>query len=527
MPHSSLATRRSLMPVSLARSTAYRILRRVDSASSLAVELLQSEEVSALREVDRALVTELVMGVLRWRGELDFQIERLSGKRLRTFDPEVVTVLRLGLYQIGFLEKIPVSAAVNEAVELVKQARKRSAAGLVNAVLRKAERVGGRPTRRPGRRGGMAAEAEGASQPEGSDSSASSAGLVERACRATPEWLLDRWTRQFGSDTAKGLAVASVSVPPTTLRVTGRQLSRQGIERDLAEEGIIVRPAQYAHDALVVESGRVQASRAWREGRVVIQDEASQLVAALLRVGPGQRVLDLAAAPGIKTAQLAGLLGPGVPRRGSGFGVWDSQRADAGSSFSSAKPEPRTPDPRFSDGFPVRSLLVASDVSARRLGDLNRLLPRQVPPDVRLSVVRLDATERLPFGSCFDRVLLDAPCSGTGTLARNPEIKWRLRPEDLARLAENQARMLRHALEVLSLGGRLVYATCSLEREENEQVVERVLKETQGVRAVGRDELSREVPLVSGLIDADGYFRTRPDRHGTDGFFAAVLASDK
>jgi len=514
------------MPVSLARSTAYRILRRIDSASALAVDLLQSEEVSALREVDRALVTELVMGVLRWRGELDFQIEKLSGKRLRIFDPEVVTVLRLGLYQIGFLEKIPVSAAVNEAVELVKQARKRSAAGLVNAVLRKAERVGGRPTRRPGRRGGMAAEAEGASQPEGSDSSASSAGLVERACRATPEWLLDRWTRQFGSDTAKGLAVASVSVPPTTLRVTGRQLSRQGIERDLAEEGIIVRPAQYAHDALVVESGRVQASRAWREGRVVIQDEASQLVAALLRVGPGQRVLDLAAAPGIKTAQLAGLL----------------SKAEEGRGFSPAGPKPstgiiensgahfvgRTEAPPFLGLLQQpASLLVASDVSARRLGDLNRLLPRQVPPDVRLSVVRLDATERLPFGSCFDRVLLDAPCSGTGTLARNPEIKWRLRPEDLARLAENQARMLRHALEVLSLGGRLVYATCSLEREENEQVVERVLKETQGVRAVGRDELSREVPLVSGLIDADGYFRTRPDRHGTDGFFAAVLASDE
>jgi 16S rRNA (cytosine967-C5)-methyltransferase len=168
---------------------------------------------------------------------------------------------------------------------------------------------------------------------------------------------------------------------------------------------------------------------------------------------------------------------------------------------------------------------VASDVSARRLADLKRLLPRQVPPDVGLSVVRLDATERLPFRSCFDRVLLDAPCSGTGTLARNPEIKWRLRPEDLARLAENQARMLRHALEVLRPGGRLVYATCSLEREENEQVVERVLKETQGVRTLGRDELSREVPLVAGLIDVDGHFRTRPDLHGTDGFFAAVLGN--
>jgi len=510
------------MPVSLARNTAYRVLRRVDSAGALAVGLLQSEEVSALREVDRALVTELVMGVLRWRGELDFQIERLSGKRLRTFDPEVVTILRLGLYQIGFLERIPVSAAVNEAVELVKLARKRSATGLVNAVLRKGERAGQRPTRRGSKAGG-----ENARQAESSDSGVSNAGLVERACRATPEWLLDRWTQQLGSGVAQALALASVCVPPTTLRVTGGQSSLDGLEetkRELAEEGVITRAAQYAPDALVVESGRVQASRAWQEGRVVIQDEASQLVASLLRVEPGQRVLDLAAAPGIKAAQLAGALGRGGPRGGLGFGVWDSQRA-AGSSFSSANPELRTPNPKFPDGFPGHSVLVACDVSARRLADLKRLLPRQVPPGVGLSVVRLDATEPLPFRACFDRVLLDAPCSGTGTLAGNPEIKWRLRPEDIARLAENQARMLRHALEVLAPGGRLVYATCSLEREENEWVVEHVLKETKGVRALSRDQLSREISNAAGLIDADGFFRPRPDLHGTDGFFAAVLGN--
>jgi len=521
------------MPVSAARSTAYRILRRVDSASALAVDLLQSEEVSALQEVDRALVTELVMGVLRWRGELDFQIERLSSKRLRIFDPEVVTVLRLGLYQIGFLQKIPVSAAVNEAVELVKQARKRSAAGLVNAVLRKGERGGGRPTRptRPTRYDGRAG-VEIAGQPRSSDFSASDAGLVERACRATPDWLLDGWTREFGSDAAKALALASVCVPPTTLRVTSGRASLEGlvglegIERELAEEGITTRAAQYAHDALVVESGRVQASRAWREGRVVIQDEASQLVATLLRVEPGRSVLDLAAAPGIKTAQLAGLLKKAEEGRGFSPAAQTSSTGtieNTGVHFLGGAEAP----PFLGLLQQPASVLVACDVSARRLVDLHRLLPRQVPPEVALGVVRLDATERLPFRSCFDRVLLDAPCSGTGTLARNPEIKWRLRPEDIARLAENQAKMLRNALEVLRPGGRLVYATCSLEREENEQVVERVLKETPGVRALGRDELSREIPRVAGLIDADGFFRTRPDLHGTDGFFAAVLASEK
>ena len=502
------------MPVAPARSVAYRVLRRVESGRALAVDLLQSEEVSQLREVDRALVTELVMGVLRWGGELDFQIERLSGKRLAYFDPEIITILRLGLYQIRFLERIPKSAAVNEAVELVKAARKRSAAGIVNAVLRKCERGPGRPTGPTGMGGKPRGQA--AVEPESGDSGSpvvltlnsfsarddfclfatrhsslatssnlvaargrAMEGLVESACRATPRWLLERWTQNYGPEAAKSLALASVSVPRTTVRVAASQAGIESLRGELAQEGISTNATQVARGALVVESGHVQGSRAWREGRVVIQDEASQLVATLLRVEPGQRVLDLTAAPGIKTGQLAGMLGRGV--------------------------------------------LVASDVSARRLADLNRLLPSHVPPEVKFSVVRLDATQPLPFSTRFDRVLLDAPCSGTGTLARHPEIKWRLRPEDLTRLAKNQARMLRHALEVLAPGGRLVYATCSLEPEENEQIVESVSQAMEGIRALSRDELAREIPSVAGLIDPRGYFRSRPDLHAMDGFFAAVL----
>ena len=591
------------MPISSARSTAYRILCRVESSGALAVDLLQNEQVSSLQEVDRGLATELVMGVLRWRGELDFKIEMLSGKRLRVFDPEIVTVLRLALYQIGFLERIPVSAAVNEAVEMVKAARKRSAAGLVNAVLRKAGRVGQRPSRRGaqedsglgsrdsglaeqpefGIRGSGLAEGEtrnskletrldskvesrrgasGEAVPTPVSSRVSSFALsapripnpepriplLEGACRATPNWLLDRWTRHFGSDAAKGLALASVSVPPTVLRVTGGEPSLEAIGRELGGEGIVVHRTRFARDALMVVSGRVQASRAWREGRVVIQDEASQLVATLLRVEPGQRVLDVAAAPGIKTAQLAAMLGGrasghcGLPigdcrsERESGVGEEEDSATSADplpSPASSVSWLPRpassdsrlpTPDSRFNQHSAIgNGWLVACDVSARRLADLPRLLPRQVPPGVNLSLVRLDATRPLPFLSRFERILLDAPCSGTGTLARNPEIKWRLRLDDLARLAERQRAMLRRALKVLAPGGRVVYATCSLEPEENERVVEAVVRETTGIRALSRDEVLLDVPNVAGLIDEDGYFRTRPDLHAMDGFFGAVL----
>lgn len=454
--------------VSPARITAYHILCRVESGRAFAIDLLQGREVSRLQEVDRRLATELVMGVLRWRGELDFQIERLSGKALKYFDPEVATILRLGIYQVRFLHKIPKAVAVNEAVEQVKAARKRSAAGLVNVVLRKCEPEAGLA--------GAGPSGESRQMPE---QRRPDAERVEAACRSVPRWLLDRWERNFGSSAAKALAWSSVVTPRVCLRVSGGAEAREEIRRELAAAGIKARLGDYARDALVIESGGVPSSEAWRERGVAIQDEASQLVGGLVAPQPGQSLLDLCAAPGIKTAQLSRAL--------------------------------------------ARGMLVASDLNARRLQTMLRLLPGPLPEGLRLHVVRLDVTRPLPFGVKFERILLDAPCSGTGTLARNPEIKGRLGPHDLNRLAALQAEMLRNALAVLAPGGRLVYATCSLEPEENEQVVENVLAEKPGPRLLGGDELRREFPALSPLFDARGWFRTRPDLHSMDGFSAAVI----
>lgn len=445
------------MPLTPARQAAYGILRRVEGGRSFAVDLLQGQEISRLKDLDRNLATEIVMGVLRWRGELDFQIERLSGKPFKYFDAEVATILRMGVYQIQFLEKIPKSAAVNEAVEMTKAAKKRSAAGLVNAVLRKCQR---------------AKQRLGAKSSEETDPQ-----LLDAVRRSFPAWLLDRWESNFGKDSANRLALASIAIPRPTLRVAAGE--RERIQQELAHVGIPTELGRYADTALHAISGNVHASRLLAEGRAVIQDEASQLVAQLLAPRVGQRVLDLCAAPGIKTSQIGALL-----REGS---------------------------------------LVACDLSARRLRTLANLIAERTPSQVRLFLVRLDAARDLPFNGRFDRVLVDAPCSGTGTLARNPEIKWRLQGKDLARLAGLQEKILRSALEVLAPGGRLVYATCSLESEENEQVVERVLAGAQGFRLLTAYELASEFPRLSSLFDTFGYFRTRPDLHSMDGFFAAVI----
>jgi 16S rRNA (cytosine967-C5)-methyltransferase len=440
------------------------MLRAVDQGSAFAVELLHGDEVSQLGRLDRALVTQLVMGVLRWRGDLDFEIERLSGRPRSYFDAEVLTLLRLGLYQIRHLRKIPKPAAVNEAVEMAKRVRRRSAAGLINAVLHRAERASFAETTADEHQTAPAA-----------------AELIEAARRSHPEWMLGRWRESFGSAATERLALWDVSVPVITLRANTslRNQDPGELARELAAEGVETRPGRYSPEALLVVAGDAQAARAFAEGAVVIQDEASQLVASLVAPRPGDRVLDLCSAPGIKAAQIA-----------------------------SAIPNLR---------------LVACDLSSPRLSVMRRMLPRLAPSAAGADLVRLDARADLPFAVPFDRILVDAPCSGTGTLARNPEIRWRLTPEDLPRLAAIQMAILHRACHQLDRKGRIVYATCSLEPEENEHVVDAVLSKRPDLRLLSGDELGREFPHLSELFDSHGFLHTRPDLHQTDGFFAAVL----
>ena len=438
-----------VMPVSPARHAAFTILQHVEAGKGFAVTMMQKPEFSALSEADRALGTELVMGVLRRREELDRQIERLSERRVASLDREVAIALRLGLYQMLFLERIPRSAAVNESVELVKQARKTSAAGFVNAILRKCAG----PHHDP------------------------SSGSIH-----LPSWLFDRWVKNFGEEIARAIAAASTSRPPTCLRICGPSANLEAVERELFEDGVRTRPGQFASRSLFVESGNVKKSRAWREDRVVIQDEGSQLVAELVNPQTGMRVLDACAAPGMKLIQLAETLGQGT--------------------------------------------ILACDVSPGRLQTLKHVAAKHVPPAVQLQVRHMDLTRETPEGGLFDAVLVDAPCTGTGTLGRNPEIKFRLKPEDVPRLHEIQTRILHNALGVLAPGGRLVYSTCSLEPEENEQVIEEVLGSSQEFRLLSAQDLRAEFRRIGHFFVEPGYFRTRPDidpPHRMDGFFAACI----
>ncbi len=438
------------MPASPARAAAFTILLRVERESAYAVELLHSALLDVLSSEDRNLTMEIVMGVLRWRSALDTTFAGFLPRAVNKLDLEVLTALRMGTYQMAFLTRIPIHAVVNETVELVNQARKRSASGMVNAVMRKLK-----PT------------------PNLDPYASNLTGLgYLTAGLAHPEWLAKRWMENFGYGRADLICSYDQNIPATALR-----LSRSEDEEELVRSGIQLTPGALMQNARRVKAGDVTGTEFLRSGKVAIQDEGSQLVAAL--VGSGKRILDCCAAPGGKTAALAAAL-----------------------------PEAE---------------IVAAELHPHRA----RLL-RQMAPQANVQVVIADALQ-LPYGADFDRVLADVPCSGSGTLARNPEIKWRLTLEDIHDLQSRQIAILAAAMKHVSPGGRLIYSTCSLEPEENEHVVDACLRNNEFKVMPVKSELLRLQESgvlvwknLDGLVSGD-FLRTIPGAQPCDGFFAAIL----
>jgi 16S rRNA (cytosine967-C5)-methyltransferase len=450
--------------VSAARAAAFDILLRIERESSYASELLHSRTYERLAVVDHALATELVMGVLRWRSAIDLRIAKDSAQPLPKLDLEILIALRVAVYQLDWLSRIPARAAINESVELVKRARKRSAAPFVNAVLRKL--VKGIPL---------------SHEVSPSVISGDSADTLA-ASSAHPQWLVERWIQAYGFDSTLQICRYDQSVPVTAIR-----LRHTEAEARLRAEGIELAPGAFLAYARRVLSGDIAGTKAFREGLCAIQDEASQLVAAL--VGRGAQILDCCAAPGGKTAAVAD----------------------------------RNPN----------SEVFAVELHPHRARLLQKLLstPNPALGSGRgiIGVVAGDARD-LPFVRKFDRVLADVPCSGTGTLSRNPEIKWRLTPKDLGDLRARQLAILQSVMAHVAAGGRVIYSTCSLEREENEDVVERALVGDASFRIVDcgteLEQLRQNGDLVfsdTSSLTRGPYLRTLPGVHLCDGFFAAIL----
>lgn len=438
-----------------ARQAAFRILLHIATTDAHSDELLRGGAVDALSSQDRNLTTTLVLGTLRWQLALDEEIRRLLARPDIRLSPEPATALRMGAYQLLYLDRVPAHAVIHDSVELVKLGPERGAAGLVNVILR---RIGRGSERR--------------------------LQIAASALLAHPAWMVERWARRYGPAIAERICWWDQEPAVTTLRV----------EPNADVTGLETEPGAFLACARRVVRGDAGRSATVRAGQVRMQDEASQLVAEIaaadwpsVRGGPAQndslRVLDTCAAPGGKTAILLQRL--------------------------------------------PKALVTAVDVSRKRLESVRKLAGHE-----RLNLEAADAA-KLDLRPEWDRILCDVPCSGTGTLARNPEIRLRLAEDDLERQQIRQVAILRAALRGLAPAGRLVYSTCSLEPEENEDVIAAVLREVPEFRVVPVSRILDDLTMRS-VITADGrdrlrsavegdFLRTIPGVHPCDGFFAAVL----
>jgi 16S rRNA (cytosine967-C5)-methyltransferase len=444
-----------------ARRAAYLALRAITEGRQDLPSALASGRKGLDDERDRALALEIVTGSLRWQRRLDHLIGHVAKRPLDRIDADVLSILRLSAYQLFHLDRVPVAAVVDDAVGLARAARRSHAAGFVNALLRTLLRSRHRlplPAR----------PSAGARREE----MVAYLGITH----SHPEWLVDRWLQVVGFEAAERWVQFNNTAPRLTLRVNAFRTCRNDLMAALHDQDVETQPTRYAPLGLNVVRGN--PLRRSTDGSFVVQDEASQLVGVVTGAHPGERVLDVCAAPGGKTTAMA------------------ADMAD-------------------------RGILVATDVRARRV--------RLLHDTVRLSgahcirIVQIEPAAPLPFSPSFDRVLVDAPCSGLGTIRRDPDIRWRRRPEDLAALAARQRDLLHRSAAVVAPGGHLVYATCSSEPEENEQVVDAFLGGRDDFAVVDLRAAPQLAPSLRSLLDDRGMFRTRPYAHDLEAFFVAVL----
>lgn len=449
-PGSAPGTRRSVRGsgVSSARRVALEVLLEWD-ASNVSADAVLDRRLDALRGRDRDLAAEIVRGVFRWRGRLDWQLGSLVDRPLDSLDPAVLWILRIGLYQIEHLDRVPLHAACDTAVELAKRCAPRGASGLVNAVLRRA----------PAALADLV-EPDAAEDPAGH--------LVARTSH--PRWLLERWLRRLGFRRTLALAAANTRRPSLTLRAASPRVEPFDLLADLRARRVAAEPGLVLPDYLRLPDGwNPVVGELLASGLVVVQDEAAGLVSHLARPFDGATVLDVCSAPGGKAVHLAQLTGGAV---------------------------------------------LAADLSAARVKRV-----RETARRLGLEGLRVLAADGLHPATTarFSRVLVDAPCTNTGVLGKRPDARWRRSEDDLVRLPVLQGALLDAARERVAPGGLLVYSTCSLEPEENEDVIRAYRERHPGDTVLPAGE------ILPGELTAGDFLRTDPSSMPLDGAFAAVI----
>ncbi len=444
-----------------ARKSALDILNTLDKGHSTLDSILEEHfaAVGSGSRADRALIQALVYGVLRWRKRLDYLISHFSRTRFNKINPIVLNILRLALFQIIYLDRIPDSAAVNTAVELAKTAAAPWVTGYVNALLRKAAREYPNVILPDIKQNAMAALA---------------------VQKSFPEWIIRKWVKRYGADNTALLCDSLNTIPPITVRANTLKASREQLAEALGGKADHIKPTVYAPDGLTFTGPATSIPEldAFKAGWFQVQDEAAQLVSLLLDPQPTDTVLDACAGLGGKTGHIAQLMNN-------------------------------------------QGVLVALEVSESKLARLNAAMQRlgvSILATVRHNL-ELPLPRELVTG--FDRILLDAPCSGLGVMRRNPDIKWRSSKKNLTKYQTRQLRLLENSGRLLKPSGLLVYAVCSPEPEETEAVVNEFLK-NHAEFAIS-DKFGQLPDTLGAAADVPGVFKSFPHLKQMDGFYAVRL----
>jgi 16S rRNA (cytosine967-C5)-methyltransferase len=441
------------------RAICLDILNRVEEADLHPDRLLTDsfKRYRYLTSLDRSFLTELTYGIIRWRGKLDWVIRHFSKIPLEKIELETFNILRLGLYQILFLSRTPSSAAVNESVELAKRIRGKGGAGFVNAVLRSSIR-----------------QKDEIRYPDIAGDPASHLSAVQ----SHPLWLVQRWVEEVGVEEAVNICAFNNQISSLTLRVNTLKTNRGNLMEKLGQEELKSLPTTYSEEGIVLQDPPPTSELPFlKEGLYILQDEASQLVTSILDPKPGERILDACAAPGGKTTHMA-------------------------------------------QKMKNQGEICALDLNKGKLDLIEEMCQRL---GVRIvKTINGDAAKPLPIpqGLKFDRILADVPCSGFGTLRRNPDLKWKRGEKDIKRLSELQSSILRNLSVYVKEGGTLVYSTCTVFHEENEDVVEKFVG---GHPEFKIDRIDKVLPEKWRPLIRNGYLKTFPPKNEMDGFFVARL----
>jgi 16S rRNA (cytosine967-C5)-methyltransferase len=445
--------------VSPARKIAFKVLQKVAqerASSSILLDSYFHQEHPT--KLDRNLCTQLVYGTLRWQKRLDYIISSFSHIPISKIDMPLLIILRMALYQMLFLDRIPDSASVSEAVKLSKEVGHQGHTSFANALLRKACKQSGNialPTIKQS---------------------------IKDYCVITqshPEWLVEKWLKRWGAETTIKIVEANNKEAPKYIRINTFKTNKKALREELKKDGIETEECCYLHNCLKIKKPSWDGAKSLSEGYLYIMDIASQIVASLVSPLKNDFILDACAAPGGKAISLA----LDIDQQGK---------------------------------------IVGNDRHWGRIKEMNKNLNRLGISCV--SIVQSDMEKQPPFKPVFNRVLLDAPCSALGRIRRSPEIKWNRHIEEISHYAQRQLLLLERASEVLKSGGLLIYSVCSLEEEENEQVIQRFLEKKKNFRIAS--PLKYLSASLRELADEDGFVRTFPCKHDMDGFFAALLTFD-